>query len=78
MVSYFAHICNASLETGEAPRKWRLVDVTPIYKKGDCNFVRNYQLINLTSIVGKTLKIIIEDGIREHLDDVWQLSTWVS
>ena len=42
-----------SLESGILPQDWKSVQVTPIFKKGDCHLPNNYCPINLTSpIIG--------------------------
>ena len=40
-------IYNYSLKTGILPQEWKLDNVTPIFKQGDCTSLANYRLIFL-------------------------------
>ncbi|KFP29954.1 hypothetical protein N325_11690, partial [Colius striatus] len=50
--------------TREVPQNWRMVSVTPIYKKG-----WNYRPVNLTSVLGKVMEQIIPSTILRHVQD---------
>ena len=52
-------ICQCSWLPGEVPEDWRLVDVTPIYRKGHKEDPGNYRPVSLTSVPGKVMEQII-------------------
>ncbi len=56
------------LRQGLVPGDWKTANVTPIFKKGDRNILRNYRPINLTSVVGKMLESIIRDKTVRYLE----------
>ena len=57
-------IFNKALTTGQAPEKWKLANVTPIFKKkGMKKMACNYRPISLTSIIGKLMETILRDQI---------------
>jgi len=55
--------------TGEVPVDWRLVNVTPIYKKGRKENLGNYRAISLTAVPGKVMEQIILSAITCHTQD---------
>ncbi|KAK4821107.1 hypothetical protein QYF61_013445 [Mycteria americana] len=55
--------------TGEVPADWRLVNVTPIYKKGWKEDPGNYRPVSLTSVPGKLMEQIILSAITWHVED---------
>ena len=62
-------IFNTSLTTGQVPAKWKLANVTPIFKKkGMKKLACNYRPISLTSIVGKLMETILRDQIVKHIE----------
>ena len=63
-----AMIFASSMETGDVPEDWRIVDVVPIFKKGNRDSPRNYRPVSLTSVVGKLMEKILRDRIYEHLE----------
>ena len=56
-------IFNKSFETGTIPKKWKLANVVPIFKKGDKSSVTNYRPISLTSLPMKIFEYCIKDMI---------------
>ena len=75
------HICNlymikdfvnrknlVTLRTGKVVSKWKLANVTPLFKKGDKSNPGNYQPISLTSVVCKLMESILRDKIVEFLE----------
>ncbi|KAK4819787.1 hypothetical protein QYF61_011387 [Mycteria americana] len=55
--------------TGEVPADWRLVNVTPIFKKGRKENAGNYRPVSLTSLPGKLIEQIILSAITRHVED---------
>ncbi|KAK4829760.1 hypothetical protein QYF61_006484 [Mycteria americana] len=55
--------------TGEVPADWRLVNVTPIFKKGRKEDPGNYRPGSLTSVLGKLMEQIILTAITRHVED---------
>ena len=45
-----ADLCNYSMYIGALPDQWKLVHVTPVFKKGDKNNVTNYRPISLLCV----------------------------
>ena len=52
---------NKSFETGVIPKKWKLANVVPIFKKGEKTSVENYRPISLTSLLMKIFEYCIKD-----------------
>ena len=61
-------IFNSSLESGQVPEDWRVVNVTPLFKKGSREELGNYRPLSLTSVVGKVMETLIKDWMRNHLN----------
>ena len=51
------------LATSTYPNIWKLVDVTPIFKKGDKQLIKNYRAISLLPICGKMFEKIIFNNL---------------
>ena len=62
-------IYQCSLLTGEVPEDWRLVSVTPVYKKGYKKDLGNYRPVSLTSVPGKVTEQIALGEITQHVQD---------
>ena len=62
------HIFNKSAETGIIPADWMSANVTAIHKNGNRQEPGNYRLINLTSVVCKTMERLIKGKIITHLE----------
>ena len=61
-------IFNLSLRTGKVVSEWKLVNVTPLFKKGDKSNPGNYRPISLTSVICKLMESILRDKIVEFLE----------
>ena len=51
-------LCDDILSTSIYPDVWKLANITPIFKKGDKQLIKNYRPISLLPIFGKLLKKI--------------------
>ena len=56
-----------SLDTGVVPNDWKLVDVAPVFKKGDCKLPSNYRPISLTPVICKVMESVIRDKMFDYL-----------
>ena len=55
------------MSTSIYPDLWKVANVTPIFKKGDKQLVKNYRPISLLPICGKTLEKIIFNHLYSYL-----------
>ena len=55
------------LSTSTYPDMWKIANVTPIYKKGDKQLIKNYRPISLLPIYGKILEKIIFNNLYAYL-----------
>ncbi|CAB4042605.1 RNA-directed DNA polymerase from mobile element jockey, partial [Paramuricea clavata] len=46
---------------------WKLSSIIPLHKKGDKNYVENYQPISFMCVVGKVLEHCIYNRLVEHV-----------
>ena len=58
-----ALLLNKTMDEGCIPQDWKMVYVSPIFKKGARNKAENYRPIGLTSIVCKLMESFVEDSI---------------
>ena len=56
------------LTTSIYPDMWKLANVTPIFKKGDKQLIKNYRPISLLPICGKIIEKIIFNNPYTYLD----------
>ncbi|CAB4019058.1 Hypothetical predicted protein, partial [Paramuricea clavata] len=61
---------NKSLQQGTVPQYWNLVNVIPVYKKGDKEYTENYRPISLLPIILKVLERCIFMNIRQHFSRI--------
>ena len=61
-------IFNAFLKNHVVPQDWKLANVTPIFKKEDCNQPCNYRPILLTCIISKVSEHIIASNIMKYFE----------
>ncbi|KAK4818426.1 hypothetical protein QYF61_012960, partial [Mycteria americana] len=66
LAKQFSIICQQSRLTGEVPDDWRLVNVTPIYKKGWKEDPWNYRPVSLTLVLGKIMEQFILSVLNRH------------
>jgi len=52
-------IFQISLTSRELPADWKIVNITPVFKKGNRSKPENYQPISLTSVVVKIFERIV-------------------
>ena len=55
------------LSTSIYPDLWKIANVTPIFKKGDKQLIKNYRPISLLPICGKILEKIIFNHLYSYL-----------
>ena len=63
VASPLSQIFRKSFGTGEVPEDWKVVNVTPIFKKGSKRLASNYRRVSLTSVVSKMMKSLMRDEI---------------
>ena len=49
------------------PSQWKVVYITPIFKKGDISKAENYRPFSLTSAAAKVLERIVNAALLQHL-----------
>ena len=59
----------ASLDSGQLLKDWKVANITPIFKKGKRTDPNNYRPVSLTSAVCKIMETMIRDEIRAHMED---------
>ena len=63
-----SHIFYQSLLCNIVPHDWKLVNATPLFKKGPKNKASSYRPVSLTSQVCKIMESILKDNIINHLE----------
>ena len=58
---------DTSMAQGKIPKKWKVAEVKPIFKKGDKSSADNYRPVSLTSVICKIFEKFIRDAMYEHL-----------
>ena len=59
-------LINKSLKDGIFPSDWKQANVTPIFKKGSRQDIRNYRPISLLSSTSKILERVVYNHLYEH------------
>ena len=60
-------IFRKSLDEGRIPEDWKMVRVTPIFKKGSKNQAGNYRPVSLTSVPCKVMESLLRYIILKHV-----------
>ena len=56
------------LVTSKYPDMWKLANVTPIFKKGDKQLIKNYRPISLLPICGNAFEKIVFNNLYRYLN----------
>ena len=56
------------METSTYPDTWKLANITPIFKKGNKQLIKNYRPISLLPICGKMFEKIIFNNLYSYLE----------
>jgi hypothetical protein len=59
IVPSLTKLINLSLSTSKVPKKWKIANVIPLFKKGDKHERNNYRPVSLLSCVSKILERIV-------------------
>ena len=70
----FAHLFQQYVDKSEIPKKWSIVNICPLYKKGDWALPSSYRSVSLTCVPCKMLEQIDCSSIMAHLDEHMLLS----
>ena len=62
-----ALLLNKTMDEGCIPQDWKMVYVSPIFKKGARNKAENYRPISLTSIMCKLMESFVKDSIMSYM-----------
>jgi len=57
------------MKTGTIPKRWKIAEVKPLFKKGDKSNPGNYRPVSLTSIVCKIFEGFLRDILTKHLTE---------
>jgi len=63
----FVHIFKLSITEGRVPDRWRLGNVTSIFKKGSRLCPANYRPVSLTSILCKVMEGLVREIMMQFL-----------
>jgi hypothetical protein len=69
IVPYLVKIFNVSLKLGKVPSEWKEAIVVPIFKGGGRGKVINYRPISLTSLICKIMERVINNRIKNIIED---------
>ena len=62
-------IINQMITKGIFPDAFKVSKVTPIFKKGDCSLMTNYNPIPLLPAISKIFEIVIHDQMYEYFNE---------
>ncbi|XP_033225682.1 uncharacterized protein LOC117178362 [Belonocnema kinseyi] len=60
---------NHSLKCGTVSKPWKVSSITPIYKSGTKQFVRNYRRISMLNVTSKMLDSFIADCLKDSFNN---------
>ena len=71
LATLFARLFKQSIDIGEIPKELSLVNICPLFKKGDRFLACNYRSVSLTCVPCKLLEHIhvVCSNIMAHLDE---------
>ena len=61
------HIFKLSIAEGRVPDKWKLGNITSLFKKGSRSCPANYRPVSLTSILSKVMEGLVREVIMQYL-----------
>ena len=67
MAKPLALLYNQLMSVGYVPDSWKNAFITPVYKKGPAESVKNYRPISLTCVAGKIMERLVANEIYRHL-----------
>ena len=62
------------MNTATLPKDWMTANVVPVFKHDDKSIVKNYRPISLTSLVVKTMEMIIYSQVLSVLESQNKIS----
>ena len=62
-------IFNKSISENHVPSKWRMSDISGIFKKGAKNLASNYRPVSLTCILCKVLESFVRDALLKYMEE---------
>ena len=74
MASFLVKLYNISLNSGVLPRIFKISKITPIYKKGNKEWIENYRPVSTLPIFGKIFEKIIYKRLYSFLSQKGILS----
>ena len=62
-------IINNAIHTSQFPDELKLADITPVFKKGDSNYVENYRPVSVLPVMSKVFERIMEQQIAPYMEE---------
>lgn len=62
-------IFKRSWRMGEMPEDWRIVSITPVFRKGKEEELGNYRTFSLTSFPNKVLELLILYVVSKQVEE---------
>ena len=70
-----ANIFNMLITTTTFPSSWKIGQVVPIYKKGNCASFASYRPVTLLPLLSKAMEHIVHQQLKAYLDEQQVLSS---